>query len=171
MMKLVARVLFIFFSASLLLYMAIPGKAFPLPPSDALKSQEPADTEDQYREAYFTNYSREEVINHYKMEFSWLPFVRLNYPPEDAQTIIRDQTRSSYLEEIVHPFRESVYVNGFKPTKAKDAILIEGKNWEQKITVRYVPSSLTVRLIFALLAIGSVYFVGKEWGKFINEKN
>ncbi|MEK7188852.1 MAG: hypothetical protein AAB685_03305 [Patescibacteria group bacterium] len=122
-----------------------------------------ADTETPYRRAYFTNFSREEVISHYQREFSkisfgiQLPALRLNYPPEDSQTLIRDQTRSTFLEEIVHPLRESLFINGFKPKFAKDEIWYKGVHYEQKITVKYVPSSLYIRL---LVFVG-ILIVGK----------
>ncbi len=77
--------------------------------------------------------------------------------------IIRDQTRSTFLEEIVHPFRESVYINGFKSSLRKDAIFIEGKDWYQKITVRFVPSNRFVRVVVVVLALVLVANVVKEW--------
>ena len=107
---------------------------------------------------------------HYKNQFEkpvifGMPLFsyRLNYPPEEAQTIIRDQTRSTFLEEIVHPFRESVYINGFKPTLKKDAIFIEGKDWYQKITVRFIPSNSLARVIVVILALVLTGIVAKEW--------
>lgn len=94
-----------------------------------------------------------------------LPTYRLNYPPEEAQTIIRDQTRSTFLEEIVHPFRESIYINGFEPKDPKDAVIIEGRHFRQKIIVRFVPSPPIVRVaVFA----GIIFFVNvlyREWRK------
>lgn len=75
-----------------------------------------------------------------------MPTYRLNYPPEEAQTLIRDQARSTFLEEIVHPFRESIFVNGFEPTRPQDAIFVEGRAWRQKIIVRFVPSVTLIRL-------------------------
>lgn len=128
-------------------YILLPVSQFPQPPADAIQSNEPADTENPLRRAYFTNYTRQEVLEHYQNEFKRpktyfvLPTYRLNYPPEDAQTIIRDQTRSTFLEEIVVPFRESLFVNGFEPTDSKDEIFIEEQNWRQKIIVLHVPGN------------------------------
>lgn len=107
---------------------------------------------------------------HYKAQFTTLPTLSLNYPPEEAQTIIRDQTRSSYLEELVHPFRESVYVSGFIPKVRKDAIVIEGREYYQKITVRYVPSSLPVRLLYGLLISVVIYSYFIWFKRFIWKK-
>jgi len=169
-MKRITKILFILFSTLFVIYLLLPNPTFPEPPPDALQSNEPADTETSLRKAYFTNYTREEVMVHYKDQFErpvifgiFLPSYRLNYPPEEAQMIIRDQTRSTFLEEIVHPFRESVYINGFKPAAKKDAIFIEGKEWYQKITVRFVPSNSLTRVAVVVLALILVVIVIKEW--------
>jgi len=169
-MKKITKILFILLSTFFIFYLLLPNPSFPEPPPDALQSNESADTETPLRRAYFTNYTREEVMTHYKDQFEkpvffgiFLPSYRLNYPPEEAQTIIRDQTRSTFLEEIVHPFRESVYINGFKPSLQKDAIFIEDKDWYQKITVRFVPSNSIVRVTIAVLALALVAIVAKEW--------
>ena len=169
-MKRITKILFILFSTLFIFYLLLPNPSFPEPPSVALQSNEPADTEDLLRKAYFTNYTREEVMIHYRDQFEkpvifriYLPSYRLNYPPEEANTIIRDQTRSTFLEEVVHPFRESVYVNGFKPATEKDTIIIEGKEWYQKITVRMVPSRSLVRIVIATLTLLLTILVIKEW--------
>lgn len=160
-MKLLFKLAYILLTVLFVIYVALPSPDFPDPPEDALQSLEPADSETPLRRAYFTDYTREEVIAHYKKEFSGFPILNLNYPPEEGQTIIRDQTRSSYLEELVHPFRESMYINGFVPQVRKDAIVIGGKEYHQKLTVRYVPGSSTVRMIYVLSTSAALYFVFK----------
>jgi hypothetical protein len=148
-MKKVVKLLLISFFPLLFIYTLLPNPKFPNPPSDALQSKEPGDSENlSIRRAYFTNFTREEVMKHYQNEFKGF---RLNYPPEEAATIIRDQTRSTFLEEIVHPFRESFFVNGFEPKDAKDAIEIVGLPWRQKITVKYFPSNLILRSFVIVL--------------------
>ncbi len=137
---------------------------FPAPPPGSFQSVEDADIESPFRRAYFTNYTREQVIAHYKNQFRMAKFTfELNYPPEDAPTLIRDQTRSRYLEELVHPFRESLYINGFIPQVAKDDIWYKGVHYEEKITVKYVPSSLPVRIIFAFLTLGIMAWMIHEY--------
>ena len=170
-MKKITTILVVFISIFFITYLLLPNPSFPEPPLDALQSNEPADTEDVMRRAYFTNYNREEVMEHYKSEFEkpvalgWhIPSYRLNYPPEEANVIIRDRTRSTFLEEIVHPLRESVYVNGFKPVSEKDAIFIEGKEWNQKITVRLVSSASLIRVVIALVTLLLVAILTSEWG-------
>src|SRR5688572_10976337 len=113
-MKLLLKIILIITCTAIAVYLLIPNYEFPNPPVDAVQSEEPADSESPLRRAYFTNYTREEVIQHYRSQISDIPLLlRLNYPPEEAQTIIRDQTRSNYLEELAHPMRSSLYINGF----------------------------------------------------------
>lgn len=153
-------------SVLLFIYLVRPNPEFPKPPSDSVQSTEPADTETPLRRAYFTNLTREEVINHYKKEFNkgytiYTP--RLNYPPEESATIIRDQTMSTFLEEIVHPMRESIYINGFEPKSEKDTIIIDGVKWRQKIIVRYVSSDVYLRLLILGLTIAVALVLMREY--------
>jgi len=175
-MKLFIKIVYIVLFSILLIYVALPEPQFPLPPSDSIQSNEPADTESSLRRAYFTNYTREEVMNHYKEQFSkssafGIPFptYSFNYPPEESQTIIRDQTRSTFLEEIVHPFRESIYVNGFEPKTEKDAIFIEGRSWRQKIIIKYSGSKTIIRVSIILLTSIFALLIVKELLKFLKE--
>lgn len=157
-MRFFIKIAFIILAVAFLGYLIVPAKDFPSPPVGAKQSFEPADTETPLRRAYFVNLSRDQIISHYQQEFGWLPTLRLNYPPEEAQTIIRDQTKSSYLEELVHPFRESLYINGFEPKEDKDVILIDGEVYDQKITIRYVPSSILSRIAY-VLAVSTISYV------------
>ncbi|MFZ5932924.1 MAG: hypothetical protein ACOYT7_02505 [Patescibacteria group bacterium] len=166
----ILKTIFILFSLVFAFYLLLPDPEFPVPPPDALQSNEPADTETPLRRAYFTNLTREEVMSHYKSQLAKSSFLalplstyRLNYPPEEAKTIIRDQTRSTFLEEIVHPFRASVFVNGFEPKDPKDAIFIEGRAWRQKIIVRHIPSTPWVRLPILAFVLGLILVLAKEW--------
>ena len=175
-MKFLLKILSIFFALIFLAYLSFPDPEFPTPPPDALQSDEPADTETPLRRAYFTNATRDDVMFHYKNQLTKssflaipLPTYRLNYPPEEARTIIRDQTRSTFLEEIVHPFRESVFINGFEPKDPKDAIEIGGRSWRQKIIVRYVPSRLGVRLVLGISTILAMVVVFKEYLMFFRK--
>jgi hypothetical protein len=147
-----------------ILYLFYPSPDFPSPPPGSVQSQEKADTETPYRRAYFTNYTREQVIAHYKNQFKLKYFtLELNYPPEDAQVLIRDQTRSYYLEELVHPFRESLYINGFVPQVAKDDIWYKGVHYQEKITIKYVPSNFYIRFGFALATLFIMFVMIKEY--------
>lgn len=165
----IAKIAGIAISAFFLFYLALPGPEFPAPPPDATQSEEKADQETPLRRAYFTNFTRQEVIDYYRKAFGEslgglsLPSVRLNYPPEDAQTLIRDQTRSTFLEEIAHPFRESIYINGFEPKDPKDDVWYKGIDFRQKIIVKHHPSSVVVRIPLGLLALATAYFLVKEY--------
>lgn len=163
-LKFISFILFLI----LLWYVSLPNPEFPKPPSDAVQSMEPADTESPLRRAYFTNLTREEVIAHYQKEFNkdfkvYAP--RLNYPPEESATIIRDQTRSTFLEELVHPMRESLYINGFEPKSEKDTIIIDSVRWRQKIIVRYVPSLLYTRVAAVVLTFVATMLLIENWKK------
>lgn len=169
-MKVIAKLIFSIFSLAFIFYLLLPNSGFPKPLSDAIQSNEPGDTESPLIRAYFTNFTREEVMSHYQSQLKYssflnfvLPTYRLNYPPEEAHTIIRDQTRSTFLEEIVHPFRESVFINGFKPDNPKDAIIINDKYWHQKINVRYIPSSPLIRVGVAIPTLLLLAIVIRSW--------
>lgn len=162
-MKNLMRAILAVLSIAFLYYLLLPNPDFPDPPPDSLQSDEPADTEIPQRRAYFTDFTREETIAWYKSQLGW--GLRLNYPPEDAQAIIRDQTRSTFLEEIVHPFRESVYINGFEPLDAKDAVIINGRHFRQKITVRFVASEAYVRVIVFIGTVVSATALFVAWKK------
>jgi hypothetical protein len=154
--------LLLFFSAGVYLVWPTPG--FPNFPSDSLVSNEPADTESIYRQAFYTNLTRAEIIDFYQDQWQ-PPFASFIVPPEDAGTVIRDQTRSSWLEELSHPFKDSLYINGFYPTKPTEQINLQGRHWEGKITLRYVPSTITTRLTVLLLTALATYFITKEYAK------
>jgi Ca2+/Na+ antiporter len=171
--KIVALVFFIF-CIVFLFYLALPNPEYPSKVTDSLQSNEPADVETVVRKGFYTNSLRQETINHYEGEFSFIkniavPTYRLNYPPEESQTIIRDQTRSTYLEEIVHPFRETLFVNGFEPKLAKDEINIDGVHWNSKVIVVYVPSTLSIRFAIGLTSIFVMIVLYLEYRKFIIE--
>ncbi len=156
--------LLILFATLFLVYLLKPSPNFPAPPPGSVQSMEDADIESPLRRAYFTNYTRQQIIAHYKNQFRMGKLtLELNYPPEDAQALIRDQTRSYYLEELVHPFRESLYINGFIPQVAKDDIWYKGVHYEEKITIKYVPSNFILRIFVAILTLGVMFWMVKEY--------
>lgn len=160
------KLFFFLISVFLLIYILPKSPEFPNPPEGSVQSDQPADVESPLRRAYYTNLSRAEVISHYEREFNngfniYTP--RLNYPPEDAQLLIRDQTKSTFLEEIVHPLRESLYINGFEPKSEEYAQFFRGVRWDQRIIVRYVPSSVWVRVLILVLTMVFSYLLFKEY--------
>ncbi len=143
-------------------YLLWPSPKFPNAPRGSIQSQLPGDTESIYRKAYYSNLTRSEVEDFYYQQFGrW--GIRQILPPEEAQTLVRDQTRSSYLEEIIHPGRESIYINAFVPILPNEEININGIKYLNKITVRYIPSHPVSRLTVLLMTMGVVYFVIKEY--------
>ncbi len=117
-----AKKLYFLVGILLSLYLLLPGPSLPPPDlPESLKSTEPGDTIQLTRvSAYYTQKQREEVISFYDDYYSHSPFLnlpfisyRLNHPPEHAREIWADTKQSYYLEEIVHPFAGSLFVNGF----------------------------------------------------------
>lgn len=149
------KVIFVVFGIFFLGYLALPSPDFPEQLPGSYQSGEPADVETTLRRGYYTDMTRVEVMDWYNQQFKWGP--NLNYPPEEAQTIIRDQTQSTFLEEIVHPFRESIYINGFEPKEKQYAQIVNDRLYRQKVIVRYVPSSTTLRLAVGVLTLGLIY--------------
>lgn len=147
------KILVLLLCSFVALYLVWPVPGLPKPPPDSFISTEPADTESIFRTAFYTNLPRAEVITYYKTQWRQ-PFIRLNHPPEFAFEYIRDQTRSSWLEELVHPWKDSIYINGFYPTTPQEQFNYNGDHYIGKITLRYLPSSPITRL--TVLALASI---------------
>lgn len=161
MIKKIVSFIFVSFVVYLSYYLSVPTPGFVPDPPKTLQSNEPADTESIYRRSYFTNLSREEITKYYSENYK--PNLKLNHPPEFGGTFIRDQTRSSWLEEFIHLGKDSLYINGFYPTKPTEQININGVHYAAKITVRYVPSSLVTRYtVMGLIVIGTIWLL-KEY--------
>jgi len=163
MIKNLVKILFVIFSIALLVYLAWPAPPFPSTLWDFRSSTEPADKESPMRRGYYTNLTREQLMSHYVKEFEWGE--RLNYPPENAQTLIRDQTKATFLEEIVHPMRESLFVAGNKVQSGKDPFEVNGKKFTTKVIVKYVNSNIFVRLSVGVLTLCLIWILGSEWVK------
>lgn len=160
---------FTLFSVGFIIYLLLPDPGMPPPLSNSLVSPEPADRAFTLRPAFFTYSNRKDTLEHYQNYFTLSPFkgiffptYRLNYPPEDSSFLVRAHMYSSYLEEIVHPFRESIFINGFRPTQAKDDIRIYGIHYDEKITVKYVPSSVFPRVVLGLFTLATFFAVFRE---------
>ena len=163
MTKNLVKIIFAAFGIALLIYLVWPAPPFPNTLWDFQPSTEPADKESPLRRGYYTNLTREQLMNHYTQQFGWGE--RLNYPPEDAQTLIRDQTQATFLEEIVHPMRESLFIAGNETGSSVGAFTIDGKTFKQKVIVKYVTSNVIVRVLVGLLTLGLIWILGSEWVK------
>ena len=165
-------------------YLLVPGKDLPML-SSAVLSDEPGDTwQHPDQRGFYTNLTRSQVLNDIqdKQKISIfgfnIPNYRLNYRPEEAHEIVRDQLKSNYLEEIIYPLHSSVFVNGWEPKKspayankpAKEVpdISIHGVPYEAKITLKPTTSNLWSRLMVWTLIFPLTYFVLQSLKKSLN---
>lgn len=160
--KILLPILLVYFLG--IIYLILPGPTIPdLEP--AFRSTEPGDTwQIPGVWAFYTDLSRRESIDFFEKAFSRssflnipLPTYRLNHPPEYARETIRDTLASNFYEELVHPFKESLFISGWIPSEdkvylaeSKDPIThfeIEGNHYNAKITLFSVQSPLWARLL------------------------
>ena len=180
------KLLFASFSILLLVYMIWPGPSkisdfSTLPNSD--KSILPGDT---YQipnvAAYFSNSFRDFVVPFYLKNYQQntrLPFppLRLNHPPEYSWDVIKKHTETTYLEELVYPLRDSLYVNGYEIFRPDGTPIFysvpkleeAGKEWPTKHTLRFYPSNILVRIIVWLGIIISMKMIFKLGGRIAKE--
>ncbi len=176
------KILYIFFCTVLLIYMIMPGpgkisdfQALP----NSVKSTLAGDTHQISNVAgYFSNNYRNFVVNFYLDDYikkNWWPFppLKLNHPPEFSWNVIKKHTDSTYLEEVVYPLRDSLYINGFEPFNEDGTPRYWGAttfsenahSWYTKTTLRFYPSGLPVKFIVWLGIVTSVlllYRIGKK---------
>lgn len=113
---------------------------------------------------YQEHYSRSRFLN------LPLPGLKLNHPPEYSWVVIRDTVLSSYLEEIVHPFRDSFYINGYepandpfvKPEQRRPTLIYEGQEYKAKIVVLPVYSNPLIRIVLFLAVVAVLVFIKRE---------
>jgi hypothetical protein len=165
-MKKILLTLFILFNVLSFVYLISPTPKLPDLPN-SLKSTLPGDTTQiENVSAYFTNLSRTEVINFYKVNYPSAFRIKINHPPEKSRDIFVDTIQSYYLEEFIIPFKETLYINGFdwendvftKPeNRAKNKLLYEDKVFKTKVTIRTFPVSVPKRILnFYLTEIGII---------------
>ena len=178
------KYLFISFSVLLLLYMLWPGPTkisdfAPLPSS--AKSTLSGDTvQIPNVSAYFSNNFRDFVVPFYIKNYQQnsLPFppLRLNHPPEYSWTVIKKQTETTYLEELVYPLRDSLYVNGYEIFRPDGTPIFysvprleeAGKAWPTKVTLRLYTSGILVRIIVwvgILISMQKIFQLGRRIAK------
>lgn len=161
-------------------YLLLPApKDFPDLP-DAIKSIEPGDTTQIANvSAYYTDIPRQEVVDYYFAYFSHSPFLniplltyKLNHPPERIREVLRETQQSTYVEELVHPLRESVFVNGFEwnndpftPSvrRIKNILIVNGKTYQFKITLFYQESLVWQRLLIFYLSLFFILLLYKNY--------
>lgn len=174
--------LFLIFSIILLVYMLWPGPTKisdfkPLP--DSAKSTLSGDTvQIPNVSAYFSNHFRDFVVPFYFKNYqqnSRLPFppLRLNHPPEYSWEVIKKHTETTYLEELVYPLRDSLFVNGYEILRPDGTPIFysapkleeEGKEWPTKTTLRLYTSSIWIRIIVwagILISLKKIFVLGRR---------
>jgi len=168
----------IVFLGTFYLVLPAPKKFPPLPQS--VKSIEPGDTTQIANvSAYYTDLPRKEVVDFYFKYFSRSPFLgiplityKLNHPPERIREVLRETQQSTYVEEIVHPLRESVFVNGFEwdndpftspKRRVKNILIVNGKTYQFKVTSFYQESKMWQRLLVFYLSLFFIYLLAKSY--------
>lgn len=175
----VVKIIIIAFLFLIGVYLLLPGPLETPPLPESRKSTEPGDMGQipGLFAAYYTNLSRNEVLNYYQSYFSrssffGVPFVtyRLNHPPEYTWQVLRETEHSSFLEELVHPFRESWFINGYEPLK--DPFIKEGQKlanfefdgqeYSLKIQVLRKDSNVFIRLVIFILSLFCLVWLARE---------
>ena len=177
--------IYILLSILFLLYMIAPGPGkisdFEALPSSTKSNLEGDTIQIPNVAAYFSNNYRDFIIPFYirnYIEKTFLPFppLRLNHPPEYSWTAIKKHTDSTYLEELVYPLRDSLYINGYEPfypdgtpkfwgSTTFDA---NGQQWFTKTTLRFYPSPLWARILVGLGVLLSFFWMKKISKKIIS---
>ena len=172
------KYIFFIFSVLLLVYMVWPGPSkiadfASLPSSD--KSRLEGDTIQIPNVAgYFSNNFREFVVPFYlsnyqkKAQFPFPP-VRLNHPPEYSWKVIKTNTDSTYLEELVYPLRDSLFINGYEPFYSDGTdkfwgstkFEVDGNLWFTKTTLRFYPSLFWTRILVWLGIVSALLMLYK----------
>lgn len=157
----IKKIILIFVNLLIVVYLAWPLPTLSdLPQS--VKSTEPGDTVQMENvSAYFTDLERQDVISFYVNNYQTkhpLSF-KINHPPETAKQIFVGTIQSYYLEEIVIPFKQSLFINGFdwqkdvftkEDKKEANKMLVNGQEYRVKVTLR---SFTTQNLFFSYLLI------------------
>jgi|CXWL01.1.fsa_nt_gi hypothetical protein len=156
-------------------YLTRPDPALPIL-ADSARSDEPGDTvQHPDQAAYYTHRdNRGQILSELQKRFdlkdSWTSLIsyRLNYRPEEVGELVRDQLRSYYLEEVVHPLRESLFINVFDPAKSpmiddekreQARMYLHGQFYPIKVTLRPVYSEVWGRLLIWTLIFPGAYAV------------
>lgn len=157
------------------IYLSLPASPYPDLQNSARSDEEGDTWQNPDQKGYYSNLSRPQVLSDIEDQFQVrvgrlvLPSYRLNYPPEEARTLVRDQLNSNYLEEIVYPLRSSIFVNGWEPKNAPGNahlapadipdISLHGVVYAAKITLLPVNSPVWARLLIWTLLFPACFLV------------
>ena len=158
------------------IYLVLPSPQYP-DLTGGVRSDEPGDTwQHPDQKGFYANEDRATILKDIQSQYVIkignfsLPNFRLNYQPEEARIYVRDLLESYYLEEIIYPFRESIFVNGWEPKKspryakvllAKDIpeISLHGIAYNSKITLKQTHSPAWARILVWTLTFPAAYIV------------
>lgn len=169
---------FIFLAVVFLVYLLLPGPSsindFPSLPSSAKSTLEGDTIQVSNVAGYFSDNYRIFATSFYSQAFkdkTLFPFlpIRINHPPEYAYTAIKVETHSTYLEEYYYPLRDSLFVNGLEPFYEDGTPKFtgahnfndEGRVSKTKVTLRYYPSSILVRIIIWFGICAAIFLLWK----------
>jgi len=183
-MKISIKYLIFFIYIIGVIYLILPSPDTP-GLDNSFRSTEEGDTwQNPNQKGYYTDLTRHQVISQIQQKFSLNIFgsgflgFRLNYPPEEAQTIVRDQLKSNYLEEVIHPLRESLFINGWEPENdpkmaqippsKRSSLIANGKIYQAKITLYPVFPNVFARLFIWTLIFPCSFLVMISMKKALN---
>lgn len=168
-----------------LVYLILPSPQYPNLTGGA-RSDEPGDTwQHPDQKGFYTNLDRANVLHDIQSQFSikfaglTIPNFRLNYRPEEASIYVRELLQSYYLEEIIYPLRESIFVNGWEPKKSPDfknilakdipEISLHGVAYNSKITLKPNYSPVWARILIWTLAFPTAYLTSMSIKKSVSK--
>jgi hypothetical protein len=157
------KILLLAISIIFSLYLLLPDPPEPKPLPHSFRSPEPGDNgQIPGLFAYYTNLPRNEIIAFYQNQYSYSSFYhfplitfKLIHPPEYAWEVITDTIPNTFLEEVIQPFRGSLYLAGdipaedpfIKNNRTRSNFSWEGKEYKTKILIYRKSSNPLVRLI------------------------
>ena len=137
-------------------YLTRPTPALP-DLDQAVRSDEPGDTwQHPGQTAYYTpRDNRQSILDELQLKYALtaLPQLsyRLNYRPEEVGELVRDQLRSYYLVEVIHPLCESLFINVWEPTKSPFVIPEDQASQRLYFLKTYYPVKVTLRPVYSSL--------------------
>lgn len=121
---------------------------------------------------YFSNNYRDFIVSFYLKNYQinshlFFPPLKINHAPEYSWIAIKRHTDSTYLEELIFPLRDSLYVNGMEPFNPDKSPKYWGSRpfeegggvWETKTTLRFYPSPLWSKFIVWALICSSIFLL------------
>ena len=167
------------------IYLIIPAPSYFPDLPNSYKSIEPGDTgQIKNVSAYYTDEPRIFATTFYRNYFSrsplwgiYLPTIRLNHPPERMREVLRGTQQTTFAEEFVHLFRESVFIGGFEwnndpftppGQRIQNAPFVNSRTYAFKITVYYQPTPVWQRLLVFYLVVGLIFVLINQYIGLLN---